>query len=83
MIAEHEPQSSRSAGRDTSEMVEGDEREVKFVLAVDSRVGRVGTLKQSLVLELLVEPRTSSISFSTNSSIITRRHFFRANLQSL
>jgi hypothetical protein len=40
-------------------------------------------LEQSLVIETLVEPRTSPISFSTNSSINTRRHFFRANLQSL
>jgi hypothetical protein len=37
MIAEYELRSSRSAGRDTSEMVERDEWEVKFMRAVDSR----------------------------------------------
>jgi hypothetical protein len=37
MIAEYELRSSRSAGRDTNEMVERDEWEVKFMRAVDSR----------------------------------------------
>jgi hypothetical protein len=64
MIAD-EPQSSRSAGRDATEMVERDEREVKFLLAVDSRVGRVGTLKQSLVLGLLVVATSSELTYKS------------------